>query len=329
MTEQNSEQMACCAASRDTKLPLTVTQNPQSFPAPAGSVNSKNMAAIKGGMFLMGSDYKFGFPGDGEGPIQEVKLNPFLMDVTAVTNKNFANFVKETGYRTDAEKFGWSFVFYKFISIKNLPAANQSPPGTPWWRRLDGASWKHPEGPGSNVKSKMNHPVVHVSWNDAHAFADYYGKRLPTEAEWEFAARGGQHQKLYPWGDELNPDGQHMCNIWQGKFPDFDSEEDGFSGTAPAKNYLPNDYGLYNLVGNVWEWQQDWFSNSFRTSDNRNNPKGPKIGTSKTIKGGSYLCHESYCNRYRVAARSANTPDSSTGNLGFRCVSDTEPTSRK
>ena len=322
MTNQDPEIKPCCAASRESELPLLVTPTSKSIQRQPKIGNTKNMVSVQGGTYLMGSNYEFGFPADGEGPIQEITLDDFLIDSTAVTNRGFANFVKETRYKTDAEKFGWSFVFYKFINQRNIKSATQSPAGTPWWRRVDGASWKHPEGPGSNIKTRMNHPVVHISWNDANEFATHNGKRLPTEAEWEYAARGGQEQKLYPWGDELNPNGQHMCNIWQGEFPTDNSKEDGFASTAPVKNYPPNDYGLYNMVGNVWEWQQDWFTQTYHQISNNHNPKGPNLGTSKTIKGGSYLCHESYCNRYRVAARSANTPDSSTGNLGFRCVAD-------
>ena len=322
MSNIHSEMSPCCTASRESKLPFHVSKIETTHKSQRKNINLKNMVTIAGGTFQMGSDYEFGFPSDGEGSIKNVSLNSFLIDITAVTNRNFADFVKGTKYKTDAEKFGWSFVFYKFVSPENADSANQSPPGTPWWRKVDGASWKHPEGSGSNIKTRMNHPAVHISWNDATEFASHYGKRLPTESEWEFAARGGQEQQLYPWGNELHPGGQHMCNIWQGEFPTTNSRDDGFTGTAPAKRYPPNGYGLYNVVGNVWEWQQDWFSNSLNEIDTKCNPKGPDFGTSKTIKGGSYLCHESYCNRYRVAARSANTPDSSTGNLGFRCVSD-------
>jgi formylglycine-generating enzyme required for sulfatase activity len=161
--------------------------------------------------------------------------------------------------------------------------------------------------------------VVHVSWNDAQAYAQWAGKRLLTEAEWEFAARGGLEQKLYPWGDELTPDGQHLCNIWQGEFPRHNTLEDGFSGTCPIDAFPPNGYGLYSSVGNVWEWCSDWFTTEPATRTG-SDPHGPAEGAAKVMKGGSFLCHASYCNRYRVAARTSNTPDSSTSNIGFRCA---------
>jgi formylglycine-generating enzyme required for sulfatase activity len=163
---------------------------------------------------------------------------------------------------------------------------------------------------------------VHVSWNDASAYADWAGKRLPTEAEWEYAARGGLEQKLYPWGDDLTPAGRHLCNIWQGEFPTHDTAEDGYAGTCPVDAFPPNGFELYSVAGNVWEWCLDWFSPDFHRIATRVNPVGPPSGTAKVMKGGSYLCHASYCNRYRVAARTSNTPDSSTTNTGFRCVRD-------
>lgn len=277
---------------------------------------------IPGGEFTMGTNDDVGFVADGEGPAHTVKVDPFYMGETAVNNAQFARFIKETNYTTEAESFGWSFVFRAFLPKAVADTLTQAVAEAPWWSPVNGATWRHPEGPGSNVRKRMDHPAIHVSWNDATAYCDWAGKRLPTEAEWEFAARGGLDQKRYVWGDELTPDGKHMCNIWQGEFPDENSAEDGFKTTAPAKSFPPNGYGLYNLAGNVWEWQGDWFSRSYHRSGQTINPTGPIQGTSRSIRGGSYLCHDSYCNRYRVAARSSNTPDSSTANLGFRCAAD-------
>ena len=271
----------------------------------------------------MGTEEDIGLPADGEGPVRKVTVNSFYMDVCAVTNDQFAKFVSTTGHKTEAECFNWSFVFHSFLASKVARRATQAVAEAPWWRAVNGAYWRRPEGPGSNIKCRKAHPVTHIAWNDATAYCEWAGKRLPTEAEWEFAARGGLEQKRYPWGDELMPDGEHRCNIWQGEFPNHNTTKDGYAGTAPAKSFLPNGYGLYNVSGNVWEWTSDWFSAMFHKDGPRDNPKGPPSGGSRVIRGGSYLCHDSYCNRYRVAARSANTPDSSTGNLGFRCVRDT------
>ena len=287
------------------------------------SPSNGGMRLIEGGKFLMGTNYKNGFAGDGEGPPREIYIDPFYIDATAVTNVEFAEFVNETKYRTEAEEYGWSFVFHMFIEKQVKNDSTQSPPNTPWWRKVDGASWKHPEGPGSGIRNRMAHPVVHISWNDATQYCLWSGKRLPTEAEWEFAARGGLSENIYPWGNKLyGSDGQHLCNIWQGEFPIANTPLDGYESTAPANAYFPNKFGLFNMVGNVWEWQFDWFTPDYHKSGDIKNPKGPETGHSKTIKGGSYLCHDTYCNRYRVAARSSNTPDSSAGNLGFRGASD-------
>lgn len=284
--------------------------------------STEDMVYLQGGSFLMGTNSKEAFPSDGEGPIRKITVSPFYIDPCTVTNEKFAQFIDETAYITDAEKFGWSFVFENLLSEETKRTVKQVATTTPWWSVVEGASWKHPEGLNSTIENRLNFPVIHVSWNDAIAYCQWAGKRLPTEAEWEFAARGGLEQKKYPWGDELTPNGEHYCNIWQGKFPKENLKEDGYEGPAPVKSFPPNDYGLYNVSGNVWEWCSDWFSRSIHSRGGKDDPKGPGSGNSKVMRGGSYLCHKSYCNRYRVAARSSNTPDSSTGNIGFRCVVD-------
>jgi formylglycine-generating enzyme required for sulfatase activity len=280
------------------------------------------MAALSGGSFLMGTEDREGFPQDGEGPVRETILNPFYIDETTVTNRQFSAFIEATGYRTEAERFGWSFVFYALLSAKALKAHPQVAAETPWWCAIRGARWDRPEGPKTNLRGRLDHPVVHVSWNDAVAYCQWAGKRLPTEAEWEYGARGGLEQNRFPWGDTLTPNGEHRCNIWQGHFPDRNTKADGYLGTAPARSFKPNGYGLYNVAGNVWEWCQDWFSAEYPRHASQTNPIGPPKGTSRVMRGGSFLCHKSYCNRYRVAARFCNTPDSSSSNIGFRCVSE-------
>jgi len=281
----------------------------------------QRMVQLPGGPFLMGTDNKDAFPDDGEGPIREVILDPFWIDRLPVTNELFGKFVQETDYLTEAETFGWSFVFWSHIPKKRFnELVEDTVAAAPWWCKVRGASWRFPEGPGSDISSRQNHPVVHVSWNDAVRFCEWSGQRLPTEAEWEYAARGGLVQKIYPWGDQLRPKGKHLCNIWQGEFPREDTGEDGFRGSCPVDAFPPNGFGLYSMTGNTWEWCADWFSPSFHEKASRINPPGPPEGTAKVIKGGSFLCHKSYCNRYRVAARSSNTPDSSLSHMGFRCA---------
>ncbi|MGV3466701.1 MAG: formylglycine-generating enzyme family protein [Heyndrickxia sp.] len=310
---------SCCSADRSSVqtdfIPIEKKPHPSTFE----KKNTEDMVIIKGEEFLMGTNDSEGFLADGEGPVRSVKVHTFWIDKYAVSNARFLEFVKATDYKTDAEQFGWSFVFYQLLSKETAMKVQQVPHNTPWWAVVEGAYWFQPEGPDSNIEARMNHPVVHISWNDAKAYCDWAGKRLPTEAEWEFAARGGLVQRKYPWGDELYPGGKHVCNIWQGDFPELNTIEDGYLGTAPIDEYSPNGYGLYNIAGNVWEWCSDWFS---PTHYQNNNPQGPDYGSRKSMRGGSYLCHESYCNRYRVAARTSNTPDSSAGNLGFRCVMD-------
>lgn len=256
---------------------------------------------------------------DGESPVREVDVHPFGIGATTVTNREFAMFVDQTGYVTEAEEFGWSFVFWAFLP-PSVRRSARPVPDVPWWMAVHGADWAHPEGPGSHISDRIDHPVVHVSWRDAETYATWAGGRLPSEAEWEYAARGGLVQARYAWGDELTPNGQHMCNIWQGQFPTKNTAEDGYMGTAPAKSFPPNGYGLYNMAGNVWEMCADpW---------NAGQPDNPAVepltsaDSMRVMRGGSYLCHASYCNRYRVAARTKNSPDSSSGNQGFRIAFD-------
>lgn len=279
------------------------------------------MVALAGGAFLMGTNYQHGFPADGEGPVRPVSLSPFSIDTYPVTNADFAEFVTATDFRTEAETFAWSFVFWAHIAPDRFEElVEDTVAQAPWWCKVPGASWKQPLGPGSGIEARMNHPVVHVSWNDATAYATWATKKLPTEAQWEFAARGGLEQKLYPWGDELTPGGKHLCNVWQGQFPLEDTAEDGYAGSCPVDSFPPNGYGLYSVTGNVWEWCADWFHTAFSAKPMVQDPTGAAKGQAKVMKGGSFLCHASYCNRYRVAARTCNTPDSSASNIGFRCV---------
>ena len=317
----DSQASPCCAASRAPgSTAHAATASPDRTERPKRA--PRGMVFVQGGPFMMGTDDREGFASDGEGPAREVTLSPFYMDETPVTNAQFARFIKATSYNTEAEKFGWSFVFHLFVPPEVAPTVTQSVADAPWWRAVQGATWRRPEGPGSSVKDRMDHPVVHLSWTDASAYCQWLGRRLPTEAEWEMAARGGLDQRIYPWGDDLQPDGKHLCNIWQGDFPDRNTADDGYVGTSPVRAFGPNGFGIYDPSGNVWQWQADWFSPTHHRTGTRHDPRGPATGTAKAIRGGSYLCHASYCNRYRVAARSSNTPDSSTGNLGFRCVMD-------
>lgn len=280
------------------------------------------MVRIPGGLFRMGTDGDYGFKSDGEGPAHPVRLRPFLMDATAVTNEQFQAFVNATGHRTDSERFGFGFVFEGYLKASQRAEPAERVVGSPWWRRVEGATWRHPEGPGSTIKKRWRHPVVHVSWWDAQAYAVWAGKRLPTEAEWECAARGGLEACLFPWGTELTPGGRHRMNVWQGKFPATDEAADGYAGSCPVRSYAPNGFGLFEMTGNVWEWCWDFFDrDTYRRSD-AIDPLGPVLGERRVMRGGSFLCHASYCNRYRTDSRSSNTPDSATANLGFRCAGD-------
>jgi formylglycine-generating enzyme len=293
-----------------------------STPRPAlllGKINSTGthgvaQASVPGQTFAMGDAQNDGVRLDGEQPVHPVRLEAFEIDATTVTVADFRAFVDDTGYRTEAESFGWSAVFHLAVTDPSRVAGVLA--GTPWWLGVSGADWAHPGGPSSSALD--DHPVVHVSWNDAQAYCTWAGRRLPTEAEWECAARGGVASQRYPWGDSL-PEAW-SCNIWQGTFPTVNTVEDGWLTTAPARSFEPNGYGLFQPVGNVWEWCADWFSPVYYAQSPLDEPTGPTLGTTRVIRGGSYLCHDSYCNRYRNAARSSNTPDSSTGNTGFRTV---------
>ena len=319
MTIPATEKPPCCAPSAQREIATA----PCEIVARRPVVSQSGMIFLTGGEFSMGTDRAdLAWPGDGEMPSLAVCVAPFFIAECATTNAEFEEFVAATGYVTEAEKFGWSYVFYKEVSGVAKRAAAGVAAGTEWWVGVEGACWKRPEGPRSNLKNRADHPVVHVSWHDATAYCLWAGKRLPSEADWEFAALGGREKSVYPWGDELQPEGKHRCNIWQGKFPTFNSGADGFIGRAPARSFAANGHGLYNSVGNVWEWCSDWFNPKWRLSGPRENPAGPPTGDMKLIKGGSYLCHASYCNRYRVAARTGNTPDSSSGHCGFRCAMD-------
>jgi sulfatase modifying factor 1 len=308
----------------------------------------EGMIRIPGGAFIMGS--RDDSSRANEGPPHEVQVDPFWIDEHPVTNAQFEAFVQATGYRTTAEKAPtWEEL------QKQLPPGSQKPDAsvlvagsmvfTPsdgpvdrrdmrnFWRWIPGATWRHPEGPTSDIKGRMNHPVVQVSWDDAAAYAKWAKKRLPTEAEWEFASRGGEEKQKFPWGNDFRPGGKFMANTWQGEFPYHNTGEDGFIGTSPVKSFPPNGYGLYDMVGNVWQWCNDWYrpdTYSQRTEQHScQNPKGPDqsfnpmnpASPERVTKGGSFLCHISYCESYRPAARRGTPFDTGMSHIGFRCVS--------
>jgi sulfatase modifying factor 1 len=307
------------------------------------------MAWVPGGEFTMGTDDPEAAP--AEHPAHRVRVDGFWMDATEVTNAQFRRFVEATGYVTTAERpVDWGQLRKELPPGMPKPPDDRlapgslvfNPPGRPvslddhtaWWRWVPGASWRHPEGPGSSIEGKDDHPVVHVSWDDAVAYARWAGKRLPTEAEWEFAARGGLEGKNYAWGDELQPGDRPLANTWQGHFPDRNTGEDGFPRIAPVKSFPPNRYSLHDLIGNVWEWCSDWYRpDAYRLLPAGSvvvNPAGPESGFDPTepyqpkrvTRGGSYLCSPNYCSNYRPSARRGTASDSGMSHLGFRCVVD-------
>lgn len=275
---------------------------------------------VPAGRAPMGDAFSELDPRDGSLPVHVVDLEAFTIDATCVTNAQFAAFVDDTGYVTGAERDGVSAVFHAAVRAEPDDVLGALP-GTPWWTAVNGASWRAPGGSLSDVDDLAEHPVVHVSWLDATAYCQWAGRRLPTEAEWERAARGGLDGARFPWGDDVvDSDGRWRCNIWQGSFPTVNTLEDGHLTTAPVRSFEPNGYGLWQVVGNVWEWCADWFDASYYAVSPMKAPSGAPTGAARVLRGGSYLCHDSYCRRYRVAARSSNTPDSAAGNIGFRTV---------
>jgi formylglycine-generating enzyme required for sulfatase activity len=306
------------------------------------------MIKIPGGEFMMGSDAKSARP--DEQPVHRVKVDGFYMDATEVPNAEFRRFVGETGYVTTAEKPPRLEDIMAQLPPGSPPPPPESlkpgslvftapkAPGEYWWKWVDGANWRHPQGPLSSVEGLDNHPVVQISWDDAVAYARWAGKRLPTEAEWEFAARGGIQGKTYIWGNEDPYQGKPKANIYQGNFPLKDDVTDGYAGTAPVKSFSANPYGLYDMTGNVWEWVQDWYRHDAYAGLNKNkltlNPQGPSESLDpeepyikkRSQRGGSFLCDKSYCASYRPSARMKASPDTGLVHTGFRCVqSPTNP----
>lgn len=308
-------QRPCCAPSAGSLEHGTSRRDPVAVSSVAVA---PDLIALDAGEFLMGTDNDEGYRADGEGPQRRVALDAFSISACAVSNAEFGVFARDTGYISDAERCGWSFVFQGFVGEKLKDRIKGVSSEAPWWVAVEGACWSRPEGPGSTVDGRDDHPVTHVSWHDAKAYCRWSGTRLPSEAEWEFAARGTLDDQVYPWGNELRPDGQYRCNIWQGEFPNHDLGSDGYVGTAPVNAYEPNGHGLYNAVGNVWEWCEDWFSPNYHRVTRAEDPHYVVPTGRRSIRGGSFLCHHSYCNRYRIAARSSNTPESTTNHCGFR-----------
>lgn len=307
---------ACCMPRSEGSGPAEGGGVEKSFRR-ATSAHDLALVSLPPGDFRMGDVFAEGYPNDGETPVHTVRLEPFEVGATQVTNRQFAEFVKATGYATDAERLGSSAVFH--LAVRASPSDILGVAhGVEWWIHVRGADWAHPDGPRSSWHERPDHPVVHVSWRDAAAFCRWSGTRLPTEAEWEYAARGGLEGRRFAWGNQLEPGGQIMCNIWHGEFPTHNTLEDGFLTTSPVATFKPNGFGLYDVAGNVWEWCADWFSADYYSHSPARNPGGAAQGVARVMRGGSHLCHHSYCHRYRVAARSANTPDSSSSNCGFR-----------
>lgn len=293
------------------------------------------MAFIPGGTFVMGSDDEQARP--DEQPLHTVQIADFWMDSTEVTNRDFLAFTEATGYTTTAEKdFSYTLpdgtqVQQKAGSLVFSVPANDHAGVVDWWQFVEGANWRHPQGPGSDIEGKEDFPVVHISWYDAVAYARWCGKRLPTEAEWEYAARSGKAGMRYPWGNEPVTEGKIKCNSWNGRFPYQNTATDGYTRSAPVKQYPANATGLYDMAGNVWEWCSDWYGVDFYAVSKKNTnlkvrtENTDSLSGEKVMRGGSFLCNDSYCSGFRVAARMKTSPETSLEHTGFRCVKDIQP----
>ena len=332
MTDKNDKDVeGCCTGPDAAKGSGNVSGNgsgkssdmaqnvtmPQPVPGPRQVAD--HAVQIPGGRAYVGTG-RTEIADDGEGPVRRVGVKPFWMGATSVTNAEFAAFVDETGHVSEAERWGWSFVFWSDVPASVGPT--EGVVGSEWWRRVGGANWRDIHGPGTaDAAWHPDHPVVHMSWNDAACYAAWSGGRLPSEAEWEHAARGGLGDVRFPWGDEEPDDTGHFpCNIWQGRFPQANSMADGHASTAPAQCFEPNGFGLYNMVGNVWEWTDELYR--IRSLKKRVQERLKAMQGYRLSKGGSFLCHRSYCYRYRIAARSGISPDSTAAHQGFRVVWD-------
>lgn len=315
--------MSCCSSSRSDYAPDETIQSP----AQPDTAKIREIAdAISPERICFKSqDVSVGtsdpvIPEDGEAPARQVRLEAFSLETETVTNARFAAFVADTGYVSDSERIGWAPVFRSLLA--NPESFRASGGATPWWIAVPGACWFAPEGETSNLSGRADHPVVHVSWNDAQAFAAWAGGRLPSEAEWEHAARGGLADPRFPWGDAEPTDDRVFCNIWQGRFPMENTLADGYLGTGPARSFNPNGYGLYNMSGNVWEWTIAPFHIRSQSPRARQRNAHAHQQSEKLLKGGSFLCHRSYCYRYRIAARMALPRMDSASNTGFRLAYD-------
>jgi formylglycine-generating enzyme required for sulfatase activity len=300
---------------------------------PAVGTEQDGMVYLRGGTFLMGSNDPDPACADGacqitfanERPVHEVKVHGFWIDKNEVTNEQFARFAEATGYVTDAEKIGNAIVF----DVEGCGNRDQDKElALRGFRLVNKADWRHPEGPGSSIVQRMSHPVVQVSWNDAVAYARWAAKRLPTEAEWEYAARAGGKDVKFGCGNELKKDGKWLCNIWQGDFPRRNAGEDGFLGTAPVGSFPANAVGLHDMAGNAWEWCADWYDERYYAWSPRDNPQGAEFskcaahGQCRVQRGGSWRCSDQYCSGYRTSARGHGEPDAAINHTGFRCVKD-------